>query len=139
MVRYYFDVRKGDHVTIDNEGMDYATPKHALFEAASSISELARDQIPMHLTGHRIVIEARDSGGPVLSVSVIYESTSLRMSHKEEAPSEATPPSAEDVFRLLEAFATADPKTKAELVALAERLAGESPEFAEQLRDKTKH
>lgn len=77
MVRYYFDVREGDHVTIDDEGMEFATRERALLEAAQSVAELARDQIPMHPTGHRIVIEARDSEGPILSVRVIFESIAL--------------------------------------------------------------
>lgn len=140
VVRYYFDVREGDHVTIDDEGMDHATLERALLEAAQTIAELARDQIPMHPTGHRIVIEARDALGPILSVKVIFESNVLRASGADGTLDKVTHPSAEEVFRLLEAFSLADPNTKAELVALAERLAGESPEFAAQLRkEKIKH
>ncbi|MET0408670.1 MAG: hypothetical protein ABW006_09915 [Hyphomicrobium sp.] len=140
MVRYYFDVREGDHVTIDDEGMEFATRERALLEAAQSAAELARDQIPMHPTGHRIVIEARDSEGPILSVRVIFESIALENFGTDGRADKVIHPSAEEVFRLLEAFSLADSKTKAELVALAERLAAESPEFAEQLRkDKTKH
>jgi hypothetical protein len=52
-----------------------------------------------------------------------------------------TEPSADEALRLLRAFASiADPETQAEVLALAERYASKSPQFAAALqRLKTRH
>lgn len=140
VVRYYFDVREGDCVTTDDVGLDLLNRESALLEAARTIAELARDEIPKHLSGHKIVISARDTAGPILSVSVTFEAALVGSPAAGAEAPKATAPSAEEVIRLLEAFSVADPKTKAEIVAVAEQYASKSPSFAaELLKLKTKH
>lgn len=140
MVRYYFDVQNGDQVTTDEVGLELLDREGALSAAARTIAELARDEIPKHLGGHSIVINARDSHGQILSVSVTFEVALVGSSDEAAAARKAITPSAEEVIRLMEAFTLADPATKAEIVALAEQYASESPAFAAQwLKLKTKH
>jgi len=93
-----------------------------------------------NLSGHKIVISARDADGPILSVSVMFEATLVGSPEAGAEAPKATAPSAEEVIRLMEAFSVADPKTKAEIVAVAEQYASKSPKFAaELLKLKTKH
>lgn len=137
MARYYFDVYDGDFITIDDEGLVLSSRAIALSEAARTIAEIARDRIPHYPNGHRIVINARDLTGPVLSVSVTFETT---MFGSNETSVRALEPTPEEVLRLLEAFSSVDEKTKAEIVAIAEHFASRSPKFAEELlKKKTKH
>lgn len=139
MVRFYFDVREGDQTAVDDEGLDLLSRDEALSEAARTIAEMARDQIPKHPSGHKIVIEVRSSSEPVLSVSVVFEAELLG-SEAIGATSPESLPSLGEVHRLMEAFALSDPATKAEIIGMVERYASQSPELAELLlKSKTKH
>jgi len=139
VVRYYFDVREGDNASVDDIGVDLSSRDSALSEAARTIAEMARDQIPKHLSGHKIVIEVRNSSEPVLSVSVVFEAE-LRGSEALGAVAPESLPSPGEVHRLMKAFALSDPTTKAEIISMVERYASQSPELAELLlKSKTKH
>lgn len=139
MVRYYFDVREGDNAAVDDEGVDLSSRDSALSEAARTIAEMARDQIPKHPSGHKIVIEVRSSSEPVLSVSVAFEAKLLGSEALTAAATEALP-SPGEVHRLMEAFALSDTATKAEIISMVERYASQSPELADLLlKSKTKH
>jgi hypothetical protein len=45
MRRYYFDVRDGDQVAIDEEGYELASIASVLNEAARALAEMARDAV----------------------------------------------------------------------------------------------
>lgn len=81
MARYYFDVHEDDHYTQDADGLELPTLEGAWFEAIRSLAELARDTIPRHAAAdwdhqdHRMEIDVRDDGGPVLAVKVTFEAS----------------------------------------------------------------
>ena len=46
MQRYYFDIRDGEALSTDEEGLDLADERAALVEAALSLADAAKDQRP---------------------------------------------------------------------------------------------
>jgi hypothetical protein len=74
MTRYYFDVRDGSDVSLDDEGYELSSHDAAWAEAARSIAEMARDKIPdSGSDGRQLAIEVRTDRGPVLAVRVLFE------------------------------------------------------------------
>jgi uncharacterized protein DUF6894 len=51
MPRYYFDLRDGDDLAADEEGMVFATIDGAQSEAAHSLADMARDAVRRHRGG----------------------------------------------------------------------------------------
>jgi hypothetical protein len=74
MRRYYFDVRDGDHVTLDEEGMELISIEAAwgkpLFRLP--ISQWMQSQCPAQTCLAVTSIEVRDDSGPVLVVAVTF-------------------------------------------------------------------
>ena len=75
-MRYYFDIRYGDTVTPDEEGMDLCTLQEVQEEAARSLADTVR--YPENCQAgkdiaRRIAIEVRDENGPVLEVGYTFE------------------------------------------------------------------
>ena len=70
MPRYYFDMRDGDGVIPDEEGMELTTMKAVQQEAAQALAYMARDAIGEYPNGPLgpMAIEVRDDSGPVLQV-----------------------------------------------------------------------
>ena len=69
MTRYYFDLRDGDDLMPDDEGLDLASSHSAQEEAALSLADLAKDAIRSHRIdgqGGLLAVEVRDDKGPVL-------------------------------------------------------------------------
>jgi hypothetical protein len=68
--RYYFDVREGDDISPDDEGMELGSLEDVQTEAARALTEMARDTIRKRVdgAGHRMTIDVRDDDGPVLQV-----------------------------------------------------------------------
>lgn len=132
MARYYFDVHVGDHLTIDDDGLELSSQDKAWAEAARAVGELTRDQIPKDLVGQRILVEVRDPLGPVLTVRATCITEQLR------SPVEASLRSngllAEECLRLLSAFSNANPQVRTEVLSLAEKYADEFPQFAQALQ-----
>ena len=75
MPRYYFDLRDGDDLAADEEGMVFATIDGAQSEAAHSLADMARDAVRRHRGGKSqfMAIEVRDDKGPVLEVRFAFE------------------------------------------------------------------
>ncbi|WP_247514067.1 hypothetical protein [Bradyrhizobium sp. 157] len=75
MPRYYFDVREGDDVISDDEGLELSGIEAAWVEAVHSLADILRDGVRARGQGadHRIAIEVRDGTGPVLAVKVTFE------------------------------------------------------------------
>ena len=71
MPRYYFDMRDGNGVVPDEEGMELTTMKAVQQEAAQALAYMVRDAIGEHPNGPLgpMMIEVRDDGGPVLQLN----------------------------------------------------------------------
>jgi hypothetical protein len=70
MARYYFDLRKGDRVFLDEEGTELSTIEAVQQEAVRTVAEMARDAIRGNPDGpgHFMAIEVRDDNEAVLQV-----------------------------------------------------------------------
>ena len=75
MRRYYFDIREGDELAPDDEGLELSTVQAVQEEAARSLAEMSRDAVRRRHDGaaHRMAIEVRDDAGPVLEVKLTFE------------------------------------------------------------------
>jgi len=60
--RYYFDIRDGEALSTDEEGLDLADERAALVEAALSLADAAKDLAPSE-SGRGLVIEVRGAKG----------------------------------------------------------------------------
>lgn len=79
-MRYYFDLRDADGITIDEEGIDLPSLQRVQEEAARSLADMARDVVAQRFDGsaHEMAIEVRDEVGPVLQVRFTFEIDRLR-------------------------------------------------------------
>ena len=77
MPRYFFDLRDGDDLAVDEEGMELRSIQAVQEEAARSLADMARDEVRRHAGDptkrHRMAIEVRDENGPVLQVKFAFE------------------------------------------------------------------
>ncbi len=75
MRRYFFDLRDGDDLAPDEEGMEFPMLDAVRTEAARSLAEMARDAARTSHNGvdYRMAIEVRDDNGPVLQVKFTLE------------------------------------------------------------------
>jgi hypothetical protein len=76
MARFYFDFHDADGVLRDDDG-DLPDAIMARNVALESVGETVRDLTYRH-DGARVAIEVRDGDGPVLRVSAVVETTSLK-------------------------------------------------------------
>jgi hypothetical protein len=84
MARFYFDFHDADGVLRDDDGEYLPDAIMARNVALESIGETVRGLTYRH-DGARVAIEVRDGDGPVLRVSAVVETTSL----KEEGAAQA--------------------------------------------------
>ena len=76
MQRFYFDVRAGDALSVDKQGMELQDIDAVQKEAVRSLADIARDVIRRdagHSSGHCMAVEVRDATGPVLQVKFSIE------------------------------------------------------------------
>ncbi|TYL89115.1 hypothetical protein FXB40_36585 [Bradyrhizobium rifense] len=76
MPRFYFDLRDGDKLAVDEEGLELPDIGAVQAEAAISLADMARDAVhstPLVRNGHRMAIEVRDDAGPVMQVRFSFE------------------------------------------------------------------
>ena len=72
-MRYYFDIRDGDHVSRDEVGVELRNIDAAHTEAAVAVTEMARDYLPSD-GPHRVLgIHVRDSTGAQFKVTLDYD------------------------------------------------------------------
>jgi hypothetical protein len=84
MKRYYFDLKDGDGLSFDEEGLELPDLLSAQQEAANALSEMARDAIrSVDGMGHQMAIEVRDANGPVLQVKYVFEMGEPHLEDKE--------------------------------------------------------
>jgi hypothetical protein len=76
MPRYYFDLRDGDDLAVDEEGVELQDIELVREEAARSLADMARDAVrsPTHdrKLKHQMAIEVNN--GPLLQVKFTFES-----------------------------------------------------------------
>jgi hypothetical protein len=73
--RYFFDIRDGDEIAVDEEGMILATVQAVQEEAARSLAGIAQDAVCGSASqgiGHHMAIEVRDEAGPVLQATFTF-------------------------------------------------------------------
>lgn len=73
MTRYYFDIRDGDALYRDDEGMELEDQRAAEIEAATSLAGMAKDLSPLD-ERHDMAIEVRTHAGSVFQAAFIFES-----------------------------------------------------------------
>ena len=75
MIRYYFDMREGDSIATDEDGLELASIEAVQEEAARSLADMARDAVRKRNdgAGHQMSIDVRDDTGPVLQVKFTFE------------------------------------------------------------------
>jgi hypothetical protein len=72
MTRYFFDIREGDSIVPDEEGLEFPHVEAAQEEAADSLADLVRDKIRGQPHCH-MAIEVRDNAGPVVEARFVWE------------------------------------------------------------------
>ena len=73
MRRYYFDIREGDEIFPDEEGLELSTIEKVQEEAARSLADMARDAIgTLGTSSRQMSIEVRDDSGPVLHLKFTF-------------------------------------------------------------------
>jgi hypothetical protein len=82
MPRYYFDLRDGDELAVDEEGVELRDIDLVQEEAARSLSDIARDAVRRttqnRQLNHRMAIEVRDDHGPVMQVRFTFAVEKLK-------------------------------------------------------------
>jgi len=77
MKRYFFDIRDGDNLAVDEEGMELPDVQAAQEEAALSLADMTRDRISRKPRWH-VAIEVRDGDGPVAEASFQWRLRTLK-------------------------------------------------------------
>jgi hypothetical protein len=70
MRRYYFDMRHGEKLTLDEEGVEFANLDAAKQEAALALADMALD---VSLNPTKISVEVRDDAGTVMRARLVFE------------------------------------------------------------------
>ena len=71
MPRFYFDVRDGDKLDLDDEGLEFASTHEARVEASRALAEMIKDAMPNGW--HKaMAIEVRRGRGQPLFQSADY-------------------------------------------------------------------
>ena len=77
MVRFYFDFHDANGVLRDDAGEELPSAVIARKAAIETVGHAVKDLTFRHSDG-RVVIEVRDGEGPVLRVSAVVETTTLK-------------------------------------------------------------
>jgi len=83
MMRYYFDLRDGDDLAPDEEGIELRSMERVQQEAAKTLADMVRDAVLEHLRpegrARRMAIEFRTEYGPVLQARFSLEMGGARL------------------------------------------------------------
>jgi flagellar biosynthesis GTPase FlhF len=66
MSRYFFHVREGDHLIVDEEGMEFDDNEGARDEALEGLREIIADRIRSHHPANNLQIEVCSEDGKLL-------------------------------------------------------------------------
>lgn len=72
MQRYYFDIREGNDLAVDEEGVELPDVQAAEAEAARSLADMAKDHV-LARTSHTLTIDVRDENGPIARTRLAWE------------------------------------------------------------------
>ena len=76
MPRYYFNVREGDHLSLDDEGFECASAERARSEAVRCLAEMTKDAInKSDGASLSMSVEVQDDDGPLLEVGFVFDLT----------------------------------------------------------------
>jgi hypothetical protein len=78
MIRYFFDLRSGDVVSVDEEGRMLEDIEAAHQEAIGSLADGIVGIMVEGQSDQHIAVHVRDELGPVIEVSAIFASKILR-------------------------------------------------------------
>jgi hypothetical protein len=70
-IRYYFDIRDGEELYPDEEGLELADQTAAEVEAAQSLASMAKDVAPLD-ERRDMAIEVRTEFGPLFKAAFIF-------------------------------------------------------------------
>ena len=76
--RYYFDIRDGDGLSVDEEGMTLPDLVAAQEEAARSLVDIIRNTPRGKGSRAHLAIDVRDDNGPVLQASIAFYPPTLK-------------------------------------------------------------
>lgn len=76
-MRYYFDMRDGEALCADEEGLELSDRTAAAIEAANSLADMARGLSRLD-EPHRMAVEVRTSAGPVFRAAFIFDAAPLK-------------------------------------------------------------
>jgi hypothetical protein len=80
MPRYYFDIRDGEDLAPDDEGLELSTIEAAWAEAAYSLADMLREAVrTVQGADRRMAIEVRDDNGLALAVRASFEADRYRL------------------------------------------------------------
>ncbi|UWU95363.1 DUF6894 family protein [Bradyrhizobium sp. CB1015] len=71
MSHYYFDIRDGQALSVDEEGLTLANQRAAEIEAALSLADTAKDLVPS-ASSCSLAIEVRDDNGPIFRAAFLF-------------------------------------------------------------------
>jgi hypothetical protein len=72
MPRYFFDIREGNYLAVDEEGVELPDVQAAEAEAARSLTDMARDHV-LARTSHSLTIDVRDDNGPIARAKLSWD------------------------------------------------------------------
>lgn len=74
-MRYYFDMREGDEIAPDEDGLEFFSLAKVQEEAAHTLADMARDAVRQfhERNAHRLSVEVRDEDGPVLVIACTFD------------------------------------------------------------------
>jgi hypothetical protein len=80
MPRYFFDLRDGDNLAVDEEGIELPSLIRVQEEAASSLAEMARERVieGFQANAEYMAIEVRDEHGPLMKALFTFEAELTR-------------------------------------------------------------
>ena len=71
MARYYFDLREGTELFLDEDGVELPTLRAAQREAARALGAMAQELEPT-AEGQDMSIEVRNEDGPLFQVALVF-------------------------------------------------------------------
>jgi hypothetical protein len=71
MPRYFFHVKEGDHLIVDEEGMEFEDTVGAMHEALEGLREIIADRIRSHHPAANLQIEVCSEDGRLLHAAKV--------------------------------------------------------------------
>ena len=72
MTRYFFDIRYGDKIAVDEEGLELPDVEAAQIEAAQSLAVMVCEKVN-NQPFSPMAVQVRDGDGPVVEAKFVWE------------------------------------------------------------------